>query len=175
MGKAKEPEDSGLGNGTGIGNETGSEKLPSAGTYIFDRKSGLEYCILTSTVKSKTAAFTGVIKQKKKVIIPASIKCSGYTYKVVSIDAKAMQKKGKLASLTIGKNVKTIGKRTFYGCKKLKTITIKTSMLTPKSVKKNAFKGIAKKAKIKVPDKKLKAYKKLLRSREISSKAKIQR
>ena len=68
----------------------------------------------------------------------------------------------KLTTLTIGKNVKTIGKNAFSGCKKLKTITLKTSLLTAKTVGANAFKNIYKKATFKCPKKKVSEYKKLL-------------
>ena len=69
----------------------------------------------------------------------------------------------KLKSVTIGKNVKKIGKEAFYNCKKIKRITIKSANL--KSVGKNAIKGINKKATIKVPKKQLKKYKRLFKSK----------
>ncbi len=174
LGEANEPAGSGTGGGFGGGSGTSIDgtKLPDAGTRITDSK-GRKYRILTSTAKSKTVEFTGVQRHEKKLTIPASIKYSGYTYKVVSINTKAMKGDRKLTTLTIGKNVKNIGRQAFYGCKKLKTITIKTSQLTSKSVKKKSFKGIAKRAKIKVPGKKIKSYKKLFRARGVSGKAKI--
>lgn len=51
--------------------------------------------------------------------------------------------------------------KAFYKCKKLKNIKI--SSLKLKTVGKNAFKGIAKKAKIDVPNKKVKEYKSYLK------------
>jgi len=80
-----------------------------------------------------------------------------------AIANKAFKNNKKLKSVTIGKNVKKIGKEAFYNCKKLKRITIKTTKL--KSVGKNAIKGIYKKATIKVPKKQLKKYKKLFKSK----------
>ncbi len=59
--------------------------------------------------------------------------------------------------------VRSIGKNAFKNCKKLKSIQIKGNAL--KTVGKNAFKGIHAKAKIKVPKKQLKAYKKLLKGK----------
>lgn len=53
-----------------------------------------------------------------------------------------------------------IGKRAFYGDGRLKTIAIKSRKLH--QVKKQALKGINKKAVIKVPGKKLKKYKQAL-------------
>ena len=44
---------------------------------------------------------------------------AGKSYKVTAVAAKALYKDTTVTSLTIGKNVKTIGKNSFYGCKKL--------------------------------------------------------
>lgn len=55
-------------------------------------------------------------------------------------------------------------KNAFKGCKKLKKVTIKAAKL--KSIGKNAFKGIYKKATFKVPKKQLKKYKKLIKKKK---------
>lgn len=89
---------------------------------------------------------------------------------VATIEDKAFYKCGKLSELIIPSKINKIGKQAFFKCKKLKRITIKTSKLTSKRVGKNAFKGIHSKATIKVPKKKMKAYKKLLKARGIGSK-----
>lgn len=65
------------------------------------------------------------------------------------------------------------GKSAFQGCKKLKTITFKTTKLTAKKVGTKAFKGTPAKATVKVPKKVKKAYKKWLTKKGISKKAKI--
>ena len=59
--------------------------------------------------------------------------------------------------------------------KKLNKITIKTTKLTSKNVGNKAFKGISAKATIKVPKSKLASYKKLLKVKGVSSKAKIKK
>lgn len=64
-----------------------------------------------------------------------------------------------LKSIFIPSSVKKIGNSAFYRCKKLKKITIKSKNM--ESVGEWAFFGIAKKAVIKVPKGKVKAYKKL--------------
>lgn len=90
---------------------------------------------------NNTAAYKEcVIKNKKSITIPASIKVRGTIYKITEIKPNA-----------------------FKGCKKLKKITIKTTKL--KTVGKNAFKGINKKAVFRVPKKKYKKYKKLFKSK----------
>ncbi len=71
----------------------------------------------------------------------------------------------------MNKNITSIGENAFIGCKKLKTIIIKSTKL--KSVGKNAFKGIKSKANIKVPSSKLKDYKKRLKGKGQGKRVKI--
>lgn len=92
---------------------------------------------------------------------------------VTTIGAKAFYKNTALSKITIPSKVKTIGKQSFYGCKRLKNITIKTTKLTSKNVGSKAFTGTYKKVQVKVPAKKVSAYKKLLKQKGISAKAKI--
>lgn len=121
---------------------------------------------------SSTVAFNGIASTKTtKVTIPKTVTYGGKTFKVTSVADNALKNKTKVTSVTIGTNVTSIGKNAFYGCKKLKTITIKTTSL--KSVGKNAFKNIYAKATIKVPEKKYTAYKKLLKGKGLGSKVKI--
>ena len=56
-----------------------------------------------------------------------------------------------------------IGAKAFNGCKSLKTIDIKSTVLSKVGAK--AFSGINAKATIKVPKKKLAAYKKVLKGK----------
>lgn len=92
---------------------------------------------------------------------------------VTTIKEKAFYKCTAITKITLPSKVKNIGKQVFYGCKKLKSITIKTTKLTKKTVGSKAFTGTHKNVKVKVPAKKYKAYKTLLKSKGISSKAKI--
>ena len=55
----------------------------------------------------------------------------------------------------------------------MKTLIIKSTKLTSKNVAKNAFKGLAKATTIKVPKKKLKAYKTLFQKKGLSKSVKI--
>ncbi|HCT92164.1 MAG TPA: cell surface protein, partial [Lachnospiraceae bacterium] len=120
--------------------------------------------------------------------------------KVAAIGDKAFSGCKKLSSLAIGKNVSTIGKSAFQnctalkkitipakvekigtsafsGCKKLTGITIKSQKLTEKNVGSKAFAKAGssnyKKMKVTVPAKKYAAYKKLLKKKGLSVKAKV--
>lgn len=94
---------------------------------------------------------------------------------VTEIEKKAFFKNTSLKKITIPANIRKIGASAFQGSKKLKTITIKSKKLTKKTVGKNAFKQINPKAKIKVPSNKLKAYKKLLKSKGLPAKASVKK
>ena len=106
--------------------------------------------------KNAQVTITRLDKKKSSIIIPDYITINGVKCKVVSIKKKVLYKGRKLKKLTIGKNVQAIEDNAFNGCKNLKSITIKSTVL--KKVGKNAIKGIHKKAVIKVPKKQ---YKKL--------------
>ena len=123
---------------------------------------------------SKEVSYTAP-KNKKitSVTVPASVTIKGVTYKVTSIKANAFKNCKKLKKVTIGKNIKTIGKNAFYGCTKLNSITVKTTKLTSSSVKSNAFAKLHNKAKFKVPKKKLSAYKKLLKKKGVTGKKQV--
>ncbi len=94
---------------------------------------------------------------------------------VTTINNKAFYKCTKLEKIVLPANLCKIGKQAFYGCKNLKSITIKTTKLTKKKVGSKAFANMYKKGTIKVPKKKLDAYKKMLKSKGISSKAKFKK
>ena len=65
--------------------------------------------------------------------------------------------------MTVGKGLKAIGKNVFKNCKSLKKITLKSTKL--KTVGKTALKGVNAKCKIKVPAKKVNAYKKMFKGK----------
>ncbi len=124
---------------------------------------------------SNTVTITGLKNKKKSVIkVPDTVKKGGKTYKVTAIAANAF-KNSSAKSAVIGKNVASIGAKAFYHCKKLRKITVKTSKLRLKKIGKNAFKGIYKKAKFKVPKKKIRPYKKIFRKRGAGKKIKVTR
>ncbi|MDD5999275.1 MAG: leucine-rich repeat domain-containing protein, partial [Lachnospiraceae bacterium] len=118
-----------------------------------------------------------------KLTIPAYVKVDGVSYKVTRIEDGACKGMTNLKSVTIGnsitkigrqafmncknlkkvqigKNVTSIEKQAFYGNKKLKQVVIKSTKL--KKIGKNAFSGISKTTKFKVPRGKGDSYKKMI-------------
>jgi uncharacterized repeat protein (TIGR02543 family) len=106
-----------------------------------------------------------------KAAVPQTVKINGRTFKVTAIGAKAFKNNKRLRSVTIGKNVKSIGAQAFSGCTKLKTVNIKGTNL--KRIGANAFKNTSKSIVIKAPKSKLKTYKKLLKGKGLAKPAKI--
>ena len=101
-------------------------------------KSGVIYKV--TSIDKLTVSVVGLAKKSAKssaIVIPASVKISGKTYKVTAIEKNA-----------------------FKNLPKLKKLTIKATTIT--SVAKKAFVKVNAKVKVKVPAKKLKAYTKLL-------------
>lgn len=94
---------------------------------------------------------------------------------VTKIDRNASYGCKNLKTVIIGNNVRIIGTKAFYGCSNLRNITVKSTKLTKKNVGKNAFAKTAKNAVVKVPSKKLKAYKSLFQSKGISKRAKFKK
>jgi hypothetical protein len=144
-----------------------------AGTKITDKKSKAVYKVTAKKTVQYTKASDKKAQKAKKVTVPSTITVNGVKYQVTAIAANAFKNNKNLKSIVIPKSVRTIGKQAFAGCKNLKSIRIKTPYLTKKSVGTKAFKGISVKAKIKVPKKQLKAYKKLLKAKGVAKSVKI--
>lgn len=140
--------------------------------------------------------YCGITGKIRKASIPAAVTVNGVTYKVTKIASGAFKNQNKMTSVTIGKNIETIGdnafsgcsalkkivipasvkkigKKAFYKCKKLKNIVIKSKKLTVKNIGNKAFKGIYAKASVKVPKKNKIAYRKLLIKKGAGKKLKI--
>ena len=138
---------------------------------LFYPKAGTKYTVAGCQYKVIKAgaevSLVGTNKNAKSVTIPAVIKVKGVTYKVTSIGTKAFNGSKKLSKVTIGANIKKISNNAFYKCKSLKTVTIKSVLLTNKTASKRAFKGVGKKMVIKVPKKVKKAYVKMFKGLKV--------
>ena len=131
--------------------ETPDKKIPAAGK-TYDVNGTLRYRVTKSAAANGTVTVVKALKNTKtKVVIPASVKLDGYTFKVTAISAGAFKNSKNLKSVTIGSSVTDIGKRAFYKCTKLKKITFKGKK-APK-IGKQAFKGIQVKCGVTVPKK----------------------
>ena len=139
------------------------------GTKVTDKKSKAVYKVNGN----KTVEYNKANKKVKKATVPSTITVNGVKYQVTSIAAKAFANNKKLTKVVIPASVRSIGKQAFSGCKNLKSITIKTTYLTKKSVGAKTFKGIHAKATIKVPKKQKKAYQKFLKTKGIGKGVKI--
>ena len=149
------------------------EKYPAKGTKMKDAF-GNSYKVLCADGKTFTVAFLKPKKGTKGTVkIPGSITADQVTYKVTEIAANAFKNQKKIRKVVIPSGVNRIGKKAFCGCRNLKNITIKTTKLTKKNVGSKAFSGIHAKAVIKVPKKKLSAYKKILKARGVTKKEKV--
>ncbi len=167
------------------------------GTKVVDEESDAVYRVVESEESDFAVEFVKPNDSTKKYIeIPSSIFIDDMEYDVIGIADKAFYENKavskiyidadityigdkafygckKIKSINIASTVESIGKYAFYKCTKLKKITIKTTELSSETIGKNAFKGIHKKAKIKVPKKCLKKYKRLLKKKGISKSVRI--
>ena len=110
-----------------------------------------------------TLKYAGPVNKKSKTVsIPAKVTYQGTTYPVTEIAAKALANNKYVKNVTISTSVTKIGAKAFYKCKQLKKVTIKGKKIT--TIGKNAFKGISKTAKFKLPAAKEKAYKKKIKT-----------
>ncbi|MCR5546089.1 MAG: leucine-rich repeat domain-containing protein [Lachnospiraceae bacterium] len=116
------------------------------------------------TTAAVTEVADGAFKNDKKVTTVTLGK------NVETIGKNAFSGNTNLKKVTLGKNVTTIGKNAFSGDKKLQTITIKSSKV--KKIGKNAFKNVENTT-IKVPAKKVKKYTQLVQKSGASSSIKV--
>ncbi len=139
--------------------ETVVESQGSAviGTKVTDGNSGAVYQVTAG----RTVTYLSPRNQKvTSITVPDTLVIDGISYKVTSISKNACRGMKKLKKVTLGRNVKKIGKRSFYNCKKLKSVTVRTTKLKKTSLGKKAFFKILKKCTFYCPKKKKKVYKK---------------
>ena len=145
---------SGIGNYAGTKERTFEIRLPKGGVFALD-SGRYRY------ESNGTATFLSPAAGVKALKIPDKITVGGKRIKVRAVEERACCGKRGITSVTLGKNVQSIGKSAFANCPKLKTLkggealtTIKDSAFsgcgalesvtlekTVKKVGKNAFKG----------------------------------
>ena len=148
---------------------------------------GLEYKVTDNTDCYVTVQ--GIVSgasTPSALSIPDSVVTGGTTFKVIQIAASAFKGNQGIVNVTIGNNVKTIGVQAFALCKSLRSVTIGSGVqtignkaffkakklkniriqsLVLRKVGGKAIKGIKKKAVIRVPAVRKKAYQKLFKSK----------
>lgn len=118
---------------------------------------------VTDAEKLTATAYGVKSRSVRTVKVANTVTIKNVTVKVTAVADGAFKSMTKLQKAVIGKNVTVIGKKAFYGDKKLKTIQIKSKILA--KVGKSALKNISAKAVIKVPAGKKKAYTTVFKNR----------
>jgi hypothetical protein len=135
---------------------------------------------LSASATSKAAGTYGSVsvlkpvkKTYKSVSMPSAVTINGYRYNVTGIASKAFNSNTKITSVTVGKNVKTIGLKAFCKCSKLKTVRFAGKNVI--RISSGAFKTCAKSCTFKIPKAKYDKYKKMLKKSGVPSGAKYKR
>ena len=111
---------------------------------------------------ASTVMLTGTGNKKiSSLKVKNTVKIGGKTFQITAIGTNAFKGSKRLKKVTLGANLEIIGKGAFYNCRKLSSIQLKGKKV--KTIGKKAIKGIKKKAVIKIPKSKKKAYKKLFK------------
>lgn len=132
--------------------------MPKAGTKVI--VGGNQY---TVTKVGSEVRFSKANAKARATTVPSTIRVKDITYKVTSIGTNAFKNCKKLTKASIGANVKVIKAKAFNNCPKLKTVTIKTILLTKKTASKKCFSKVSKRMVIKVPKKVKRAYVKIFK------------
>ncbi len=122
---------------------------------------------------NKTVEYIGLPsdKESSSISVEKEIDIDAVTYKVTSIAKKALYKNKNAERLTIPKTVTSIGARAFYGCSKLRSVTINAN--DELKIDKDAFKGISKDAVITVKGVKGKQKKDIIKEIQKQTNAKV--
>ncbi|GEM_PF-7101624 len=99
-------------------------------------------------------------KKTENVTIPATIKIHNLKYRATAISAEAFSENDKISNLTIGKCMRKIETRAFYGCKNLKRVTFQGSKV--KTIEEEAFASTKKNLLVKAPKASLDTYKDMM-------------
>ena len=123
---------------------------------------GIGIVTLRGGVAGSSAALTALC-------VTDYISISGDKYEVTVIGTDAFKNYKNLKNVSIGANVKVIGKNAFYGCSNLKILSFRTDKLIASTVGENAFKGLNSQILIKASVKKMQQYKDILTQRGMTA------
>ncbi len=129
------------------------------GQSFKDSKTKARYVVITAG-KIPQLRFEGTTsKTAKTITIPATVKYKGITCKVTAVASKALKNNKNVTKVKLGKNVKKIGSKAFYGCTKLAAVQMYSGYSV---IGNDSFYKIKKKAKFTIIAKDKKSAKQLL-------------
>ena len=152
---------------------TASKKIAKGTAFTVN---GIRYMVTkagTVGKKDGEVKVTGSAAGKSTLTIPASVAYKKATFMVTSIQKNAFKGTKNLKSVTIGKNIASIGSGAFRDCSRLQKIVIQSTKLTGEKVGGKAFYNTAPGAAVTVPKNRQSAYKKWLFKKGISEKGSI--
>ncbi len=115
-----------------------------------------KYIITRHSENVHEVQFIGIKKPQKNIKIPDQVTYKNIKFKVTSIGEKALLNNTKITTVSIGNNVATIGDFAFYKAKYLKKVTIGTGLV---SIGRHSFCHIKKGSLITIKSKKLEVVK----------------
>lgn len=136
-----------------------------------EKKGGAYYKITSITPPLTVSYLKPTSKKAQSVSVPASITVDGISFAVTCVDEYAFMDCKKLQKVVLPNSLTQIKTGAFLDCAKLKKIQVNSTKIT--NVGKNAFKGIDKKAIIKVPNGTTKSYKNKFKNKGQSKKVKV--
>ena len=120
-----------------------SDNKPLAKGKTF-KSGGMTYKVTVSKKGNyQVALVKNNTKTAKKVTVKDIVKYKGTNYKITSIGSSAFTNNKKLETITLGKNIKKIGKPAFKGCAKLVKVRVPKAKLS-------SYKKLLKKAGLKI-------------------------
>ncbi|MCR5624444.1 MAG: leucine-rich repeat domain-containing protein, partial [Lachnospiraceae bacterium] len=162
---------------------------PKEGDTFEEGTCNLKFKVISVPVNDDpgTVSCIGMINTNVKSLeIPDEITFAGKQFKVTRIGNAAFFKNTNISKVILGSyltkignrsfcccrnisgivipgNVRFIGKQAFANCSRLKRVVIKTRLLKKRTIGKNAFKNIYKKATVRYPKSKRRVYKRIFK------------
>ena len=155
--------------------ENDDDDVLEVGDMLYDVTEKAEYEVIKITGDTIFVSYNTTLNKRQKVItVPNQIKTEdGITCTVTAVSERAFCNNKNVRQIILSNHITKIGARAFSGCKKLSSLTIKSKMITSKSLNARAFKGISSKTKIKVPKTKKNSYKKIFYSKGLLKRVKV--
>lgn len=160
--KEKPTNPMGAGNSMDTSSVVTKKRIPIGivkGSAANNRKKKFTRGTLTYQVLSsgkKTVKVIAADAGAERIRIPSSVSWKGKRYSVVQIHKKAFYRSIALKHITVGRQVRRIGKRAFYRCKKLRSVVFQGGKI--QKIQKNAFAETSGKIRFSVPAKYQKKY-----------------